>query len=195
MLSSLALLLSFPQTGPPPPFPPQPSAFTATHRSGQTFLTWTERTDLSGERYRIYRHDAPISLANLDQATLLLEVPEGSARFFTNRHRTIGTGIWKNRYLDRYVIEDGGAELADGTGLLVWTVHTAEELAGGAHYAVTTVTEGAENRAYLGPENTAGPVTETVATPAPVRTECLLVYIVGTMAIIVAITGIAKNRS
>lgn len=36
--------------------PAQPSALTAAHHSGQTFLTWSERAELPAARYRVYRH-------------------------------------------------------------------------------------------------------------------------------------------
>ena len=53
--------------------PPQPTNTTAFHRSGQTFITWTERADLSGERYHVYRHTSTITAGNLAQATRLTD--------------------------------------------------------------------------------------------------------------------------
>ena len=150
----------------------QPTSLTAIHRSGQTYLTWTERNELTGEHYRVYRHDQPISAANLAQADLLYEVPAGSARFFANRYRDYSQPpVWRDRYLARYVIEDGGAALAEGTGLLVWTL-TPQDLGGGAsgtgYYAVTTVAGGIENIADFDAGNSIGPVAETVVKPRPV---------------------------
>ncbi|MCU0294290.1 MAG: hypothetical protein MUF10_20275, partial [Thermoanaerobaculaceae bacterium] len=50
---------------------PQPTALQAVHRSGQTFLTWSERVDMTGERYRVYRHSSPITATNLGSARRL----------------------------------------------------------------------------------------------------------------------------
>jgi pimeloyl-ACP methyl ester carboxylesterase len=143
----------------------------ALHRSGQTFVTWTERPDLSGEHYRVYRHGEPITAATLAQATLLYEVPEGSGRFFADRYNVEGSGTWKARYVDRFVIEDRGPQLLAETGLLIWTLAPAEVAGGGrGYYAVTTVAAGgAENRTAFGTANVAGPVAESVADPLPVE--------------------------
>ncbi|MGV8039032.1 MAG: hypothetical protein AB2L07_02790 [Thermoanaerobaculaceae bacterium] len=151
--------------------PPQPTGLAAVHRSGQTFLTWTERTDLAGERYRVYRHTAPITSANLGAARRLLEVWEGSARFFADRWDDNGT--WRARYLERFVIADSQPPLAEGTGLVVWTL-AASDMGGSAsgqgYYAVTAVNAaGVENTASFGAGNALGPVAESVADPLPVE--------------------------
>ena len=69
----------------------QPTGLTASHRSGQTFLTWNEDTTTSGESYHVYRHTAPIDASNIDQATRLTDkwgpLPEGSSIFYTDRDR------------------------------------------------------------------------------------------------------------
>ena len=102
----------------------QPTDLSARHQSGQTFITWTEQADLSGEQYNVYRHTEPITAQNLNQAVGLYAVPEGSGYFYANRYNIYSSGIWKVRYVERYVIEDNGDQLADGTGLLVWTLAT-----------------------------------------------------------------------
>ena len=150
----------------------QPTNFRAFHRSGQTFLTWTERADLGDESYRIYRHTQPITSANLSAATRLYEVWEGSADFHANRYTT-DSGASSVRYLDRVAITNGGTQLPAGTGLLVWTLAT-NDFAGGTngtgYYAVSTVSStGTENLSAFGPTNTAGPVVEGVAEPLPVE--------------------------
>lgn len=149
----------------------QPTGVAALHRSGQTFLTWTERTDLAGETYRIYRHTAPIVAGNLAQAVRLYELPEGSSRFHANRYFDNDLSAWTLRYADQCIIADGAPELAAGTGLLVWTLDPAD-FAGGAGgtawYAVTTVADGIENVTDFSDANRAGPVTESVADPRPV---------------------------
>lgn len=154
--------------------PSQPTGTQAAHRSGQTFVTWTERGDLAGERYRVYRYGQPITAATLGQADRLREVAEGSGRFLADRYRR-DDGIWQARYFDRFVIQDHGAQLSAGTGLLVWTLAPADFAAGDAgpaYYAVTTVSAtGAENISDFGPGNTAGPVLERVDDPLPVETS------------------------
>lgn len=77
----------------------QPTGLVVAHRSGQTFIRWSERADLVGEHYRVYRHAQPITAASLPQATLLVEVAEGSSRFFANRYFDDLSGGWKARYL------------------------------------------------------------------------------------------------
>ncbi|HPC82136.1 MAG TPA: putative glycoside hydrolase [Thermoanaerobaculaceae bacterium] len=151
--------------------PPQPSELGVVHRSGQTFVTWTERSDLAGERYRVYRHSEPITSANLASARRLLEVWEGSGRFLADRWDDNGT--WHARYLERFVIADNQPQLAAGTGLLVWTLATSDlggASSGQGYYAVTTVSPGGvENISSFGAGNTAGPVAESVADPLPVE--------------------------
>lgn len=151
----------------------QPTNFHALHRSGQTFLTWTERADLTGESYRIYRHTQPITSGNLSSATRLYEVWEDSSRFYANWHYSDPPGAFAPRYLDRLVISNRAAPLSSGTGLLAWTLAT-NDFAGGAtgsvYYAVTTVTsDGAENTTTFNAGNTLGPVSEGVAEPLPVE--------------------------
>lgn len=144
------------------PQPGQPTGLTAFHRSGQTFLTWNEVGGLAGEQYHVYRHTAPITAANLDQARRLTArwgpLAEGSSIFWTERDRS--PAVTAN-----YVIHDLGAPLADAVGLFVWTSHDA----GAFYYAVTTIHEGVENRRAFGPDNSlATPLNETVADPQPV---------------------------
>ena len=152
--------------------PAQPTNLAAVHRSGQTFITWTERAELSGERYRVYRHTQPITGANLAQATMLYEVAEGSSRFFANRYNVDSSGVWQARYVDRFVITDGGGQLPAGTGLLVWTL-SRQDLGGSSgngYYAVTTVNSaGTENRSDVSTVNARGPVSEQVGDPLPVE--------------------------
>ncbi len=153
--------------------PPQPTNLAAVHRSGQTFITWTERGDLSGEHYRIYRHHLPINTANLAQARPLLEVAEDSGRFYANRYNVDSSGVWQPRYSDRFVISDFAAPLAPGVGLLVWQLHSAELgglTSGPGYYAVTTVdSQGQENRTDFSGANSIGPIAELIADPLPVE--------------------------
>ncbi len=149
--------------------PAAPTNAAARHRSGQTFITWTERSELAGERYRIYRHTAPISATNLGAATRLYELVEGSSAFHANRYNFEGSGVWTSRYAGRLAATNL-APLPAGAGLLVWTLDPAD-FAGGstgaAWYAVTTVTNGVENTSDFSAANACGPVAEGVADPAP----------------------------
>ena len=139
-----------------------PQSITAFHRSGQTFITWTERADLSGERYHVYRHTSPITAANLAQATRLTEawgaLGEGSSTFWSELSRD-------PPLTPNYVIQDLGTPLSDTTGLFVWTTHED----GSFYYAVTTVEDGTENITDFDAGNTTGPIAETVADPQPVK--------------------------
>ena len=150
----------------------QPTDVKAHHRSGQTVITWTEVSEVRGETYRIYRHNVPITTGNLSQATRLYEVAEDSSRLYSNRYRT--GGGWRDRYIERCVVEDRQPPLAAGTGMLVWTL--APEDFGGAragvgHYAVTVVEAGRESTRQIAAGSTAGPVVERVAEPRPVEVD------------------------
>jgi hypothetical protein len=153
--------------------PAQPTGFSALHRSGQTFLTFVENAALVGERYRVYRAHAPIDALTLADAQLVCELWEDSGAFSADRYFLPGQGIYKKRYLDRFVIEHGGPELPLGTGLLVWTLRAEDFLAGTAGpawYAITSVSpSGEENASDFSAQNALGPVEESVAPPVPVR--------------------------
>lgn len=146
--------------------PTRETGLTADHRDGQTFLTWEERDDLSGETYRIHRSNASIDPDGLGPETLLAEVGEGSARIWSERN--LGPDGWGWRYLELAVIEDGAAPLPPGRGLLVWTPDAAE-LGGAASaeawYAVETIERGGDPAGVA----VSGRVLETVADPRPVH--------------------------
>jgi hypothetical protein len=152
--------------------PPQPTNLAVVHRSGQSFVTWTERAEMARERYRVYRSDQPIDAASLAQATLLGEVAEGSSNFFADRYQK-EKPLWLPRYVQRFVIEDDGPELDPDTGLLVWTLDPQDFGGGGsgdAWYAVTVVTAGGfENWMDFSAANSIGPLAEAIGDPAPVR--------------------------
>lgn len=154
---------------------PQPEGIQATHRSGQTFITWSELPDSPTTRYRVYRHSAPITGDTLGDATLLREIPGGSARWYANYYMEGDT--WQPRWSPRLTIQDGGPALAEGQGLLVWTLEPDGDLGGErqglGYYAVTSVgADGAENRA-VSASNTLGPVQEQVDDPLPIRAHAL----------------------
>jgi pimeloyl-ACP methyl ester carboxylesterase len=137
------------------PIPAQPSAsgLTPIHRSGQTFLTWPE---VAGARtYSIYRSNSPLDSAALSGLAAIAQVPQGSGIFWTERARAVEPPGEDQGYvsLRNYVISDLGPQLADGTGLFVWTTHED----GSFYYAVT-----AANGALIG---TTGPIPEQVNSP------------------------------
>lgn len=133
-------------------------AITAFHRSGQTFLTWPEVAGDPALTYRVFRHSAPLDADTLDQAQLLAEMPQGSGIFWTEHARALEPPFDDGGYrsLETYVITDLGAQLPDGTGLLVWTTHADGEF----YYAVAT--SGGD---LIG---TTGPVAERVTDPEPI---------------------------
>jgi hypothetical protein len=143
-----------------------PTEVKAFFRQGQTFLTWKEDGAAKGETYRVYRSDKPI--ADLVDAKVIAEVREGSSRFqemwtrdrkaLLSHRRKGGTPPW---VVPRLCIEPVGDDnrpkmLPEDNGLLVWTVKEQNQT---SYYAVTTVANGAEDKA-LGTGNTCGPVQE-----------------------------------
>lgn len=153
--------------------PPQPTNMAVFHRSGQTFITWTERLAIAGEQYRIYRHTHPIMATNVSQAARVAQVAEGSGRFFADRYNVESSGVWSGRYVDRFVLHDMAGQIPGGTGLLVWTLAEADFGTGSrgtGYYAVTTVNAaGIENVTDFSRGNASGPVVEGVADPLPVE--------------------------
>lgn len=127
----------------------------AVHRSGQTFLTWPE-TGAQTE-YHIYRHNLPITSANLATAERLTS-QWGPVGADTSRHRFPAGAAPIN-----LIISDLAAPLSDATGLFVHTTQSGE--AGDAYYAVTAVDSGVEASTILA---TSLRVTESISTPEPV---------------------------
>ena len=109
--------------------PAQPTLDVA-HRNGQSFIVWRERTDLTGETYRIYRDEVSSSGVILATGTLDAEdVHEGSGLFLADRINSL-TG-WEPRYLERYVVPDtqhpgANRSLEEDEGLFVWTLAPEE---------------------------------------------------------------------
>ena len=134
----------------------QAGGLAAFHRAGQTFLTWDEVTTVAGERYRVYRHDQPITSGNLGQARRVADIDDATSAFTNERGHP--TPIQQN-----FIIQGLGPELSDDTGLFVFTARQS----GASYYAVTVVISGIENVA-ISAANAVGPVAETVADPEPV---------------------------
>ncbi|MBN2304457.1 MAG: prolyl oligopeptidase family serine peptidase [Anaerolineae bacterium] len=149
------------------PAPPPASAPSATpsggldtfHHSGQTFLTWPEVPNNPTLTYQILRHTAPIDDNTLGAAQVIADVPQGSGIFWTERARAVEPPYEDGSYvsLRNYVITDRGPQLADGTGLFIWTTHEN----GNFYYAVRS----SDGSLLL---TTTGPITEWVSEPEPV---------------------------
>ena len=143
------------------PPPPSTNGLRAFHRSGQTFLTWNEVDNTVG--YHLYRSTQPITTENLSTATLLTSrwgpIDSDSS---LHKHRSIGVPEF-------FIIEDGADQLDADTGLFVYTTQPGQ--GGSAYYAVTTVTDGRENKQIaIGENSLTAAVTESVDTPEPILT-------------------------
>lgn len=137
------------------------SGLSATHRNGQTFLTWDEPNDSAN--YHVYRSTQPITNVNLSSATLL-----------TGKWGPLDSDTSINKHaIDAvpgyFVVNDLGAPLSFNTGLFVHTTQNGQN--GNAWYAVTTVLNGNENKSITTGANTlASAVNETTSTARPVLT-------------------------
>jgi len=119
--------------------------------------------------YRVYRHAAKITAANLHEAERLAEV-EPLSGLDTEVYKI----HFKGEYLDQWeeptsviptLCADKGKHLAPGEGLYVHTAKGPRK----AYYAVTVALGGTENLAEIGDSNSlAEPVEESPATPQPV---------------------------
>ncbi len=141
-------------------------------------MTWTASADSAVVRYRIYRSDSAIDALNLGSADLIADHWENSSRFYADRRYAQGTNTWQTRYFERFVIENGGAELSATTELLVWTL-AEDDFGGGSsgsgYYAVTSVDDqGVENVLDFTSANAVGPIAENIATPQPVLGKLML---------------------
>ncbi len=137
----------------------------AFHRSGQTFLTWTEDGSVTGEKYNIYRSASPITTANISSAEKLTS-KWGPLDDNTSVHSRVApnSGAPGN-----FVIQDLGTPLSGEKGLFVYTTPAAQS--GSWYYAVTQVTAGVESRIFTAGANSLNTaVSELVATPTPVLT-------------------------
>ena len=132
---------------------------TALHRSGQTFLTWPETGELNG--YHVYRHNAPITPGNLENA-VKLTTTWGALDNNTSVNVHGAPGVPSN-----FVISDLGTPLGDNTGLFVYTTQTGDSTT--AYYAVTTV-DASGTELVNTVLKTSSALSESVATPSDVLT-------------------------
>jgi len=137
------------------------SGLQVVHRSGQSFVTWQEDTNVTGEGYNVYRSSSPITTANIGQGQKLTS-KWGPLNDNTSHHDLTGVGAPTN-----FVIQDLGAPLSNDTGLFVYTMQSGE--AGNSYYAVTEVINGVESQTLTAGVNTlTSPVAEIVAASQPV---------------------------
>jgi len=169
----------------------------ARHRDGQTFLTWTEPEDVVGAdaptfeafekavlaararrriTYRVYRHDQPITPANLADAEVVREVPEALScwnllaiplsehprKGRTKRSPLRGGNLSLSHVMTHCRLE---RTVPSATGLTVVTATTP----GKRYYAVSVVQDGREAINIIrNGRNAAGPVDERPGTFPPI---------------------------
>ncbi len=144
----------------------------ATFRSGQTFLTWPERTNLNGEVYNIYRSDQPLTASDLTSNTRIAKVGKGSAVFYANRYRssTNSNATWYDRYVNRLITTNNGSQVPANWGMLVWTLSSEDfggASSGNGYYAITvSLPDGTEMYSTAA---MVGPISEAVQVPNPVE--------------------------
>ena len=146
------------------PDPLQATQLQAKFRGGQTFITWRDADSANVKRYRILRHNSPITDDNSTQAEVLADwVASGSGIDYVSR------AIFKNE--SGFVIRDLGEQLALGMGLYVHTVSQQEA----AYYAVGSLdSTGKLLSAFESGKNSlAAPVEESPGSFQPVLIEKL----------------------
>lgn len=146
--------------------------------SGKEQITWGElarrfkdityegpipRDDKSELRYRVYRHDKPITPASIGQAELVGEVGPGS--IYNTKLVPDGDFIKRRgKAVALRLAAEPGKPLQPGSGLFV---HTCRHH-GRHYYAVVTSRNGVENTVALSQANVAGPVEQRRSDPQPV---------------------------
>ncbi len=135
---------------------------TAFHRSGQSFLTWEETGTFNG--YHVYRHNSPISAANLSDAVKLTN-KWGPLDYNTSVNIHGGPNVPRN-----FVISDLAAPLDDNTGLFVYTTQPGDSTT--AYYAVTSV-DNTGTEMINTVLKTDSPLPESVTTPSDVLTSTM----------------------
>lgn len=155
-----------------------PTALSARHASGQTFLTWREpdcpvtqesigmeelrriakQLDAKKIRYRVYRSDRPIaSVEGLRPIAEVTPLSCWNVDFY-------GADVRPETKAFRYVIEEGRGPVPPGTAIFVCNPSKP----GNAYYAVTVSIDGKENRALGGGNALQSPVRESVGQGVPV---------------------------
>lgn len=145
-----------------------PNRLFSIHRSGQTFLTWFERSNIQDEVYNVYRSNMPINSDNIANASLLASVGENSSVVWANYHDPEN---WSTRLTDTFIVEDDAAPVGRDVGAFVWTVNSEDlqgQTSGGGYYAIT-VSDTNNSKELLIDGYTTGPVQESIDDPVPVE--------------------------
>ena len=173
--ASRALLLAVVAALAPVPARADPgvTALKAFHREGQTFLTWTEDDSAKGEWYKVYAAGEPITAENLERATFIARIPEGSReyRFLKDAPKRLKEIVAAGKWSAGIQLEDddnAGKILPPGTGVFVRTIKKP----GRACYAVTVERGGKEDTAVAaGVNSLKAPLAEAVETPGAIRLQ------------------------
>jgi hypothetical protein len=150
-----------------------PANMNAVYRSGQVFITWDEVSNT--DKYIIYKSSSAITSGDLTTANKRFEVMQGSAGnkimalLSGSGHASNFENLQPPCTFTRNVVtpldssQSGEApELAQGKGVVVFTVHEA----GTFYYAATAVTGTSEDKS-VNSGNTAGPIQEEIKDPEP----------------------------
>ncbi len=139
------------------------------HREGQTFITWQEDSTIIGERYFVFRSDKPITAETFSSADSVAILYEGSCRIregIENLHFEKSPSILAFHNYILHDVDQGGKPLADGTGLLVWTVKEP----GTRYYAVVAECDGRFTSVLAtGKNSLAKPIDEHVEVPGSIK--------------------------
>ncbi len=127
-------------------------------------------------RYSVYRHDEPITPANIGQAEFIHDVMQGSVyaedAIATGRQGEQGPVYLMSGQVLRRVMLEKDKFLPPGTAYHWVTARDAgkgiaSSAGGQAYYAVLASINGVENTTDIGPPNAVGPVAEKVVPPRP----------------------------
>ena len=167
---------------------PRVTGIRATHRAGQTFITFAEPNpavrdekinseqfaavlaklakDSSKVAFRIYRHTAPITATTIAQAQRIDQIgPLTCWNSGIQGHYTLRAKGDRAIDLPRYVVREADGPVSPGTGVYA---HNPKK-AGKAYYAVTVAVGGEEDLSAFDAGNaTADAVAETVGQGVPV---------------------------
>lgn len=165
--------------------PANANGITAVHKSGQTFITWSENTD-SEIHYNLYRSDKMITTENLESAELIASrISSGSSvDLLAKQHlnlpyiKPVKDALGPDWYQivsiaqpadpapKGLVVTPFGKPLSAGTGLYVYNIDTPAI----SYYAFTKVDKSDKEERIIIPcvNATTAPIKETTATPKPV---------------------------
>ncbi len=143
----------------------------ATFQNGQTFIRWPDQ-DIGAAgnnwRYSVYRSTSVLNSGNCASATLIASsVFNNSAQLFGGNISVINGSTFtqanrQNAALPMSVLSDLGTPVNSYTGLQVYTALGSAS----AYYCVIAISQNGGSDTYIG---AAGPVSESVGTPTPIK--------------------------